>query len=162
MNSWQAKSSPWSTREILIIKWRAIFFAHLRERTRGGPCRTYIADMKVRADYADAFYYPDVFVTCDPRDTEPYFKRYPRLIIEVLSPSTEGIDRREKLRYDRTLKSLDEYVLVSVEERRIEIFRREPTGEWGVDILTESDPVNFISTGLTLTMDEVYEDVALG
>ena len=46
--------------------------ALLRAQVRGGPCRVYIADMKLRVEAADAFFYPDVFVTCDPRDaTEP-------------------------------------------------------------------------------------------
>ena len=92
--------------------------------------------MKIRVEAADAFYYPDVFVTCDPRDTEPYFKRFPCLIVEVLSPSTEAVDRREKLRHYRMLETLKEYMLVSIEERKVEIFRRELTGEWLVDTLT--------------------------
>lgn len=130
----------------------------LRDHLRGGPCKAYISDMKVRVEAADAFYYPDVFVTCDPRDTEPYFKRYPSLIVEVLSPSTEGVDRREKLRNYRMLETLKEYVLVGLEERKIEIFRRELTGEWGADTLTEDDPVELKSVGLSLSFAEVYED----
>ena len=132
----------------------------LRDHLRGGPCRAYISDMKLRVDAADAFYYPDVFVTCDPRDSDsPHYKRFPSLIVEVLSPSTETLDRREKLRNYRTLETLQEYVLVSVEERTIEVFRREPTGEWTVDTLTEGDPVELHSVQLTLSVAQVYEDV---
>ncbi len=132
--------------------------SRLRNHLRGGPCRTYISDMKVRVDAADAFYYPDLFVSCDPRDTEPYYKRYPCLIVEVLSPSTEAVDRREKLRNYRMLETLKEYVLVSLEERKLEIFRREATGEWGVDTLVEGDPLELRSVGLSLSMADVYED----
>lgn len=72
----------------------------LRERLRGRPCRVFMADMKVRVAPADVFYYPDVFVTCDSRDRESYFKEYPCLIVEVLSASTEGtrIDGRSSSR----------------------------------------------------------------
>jgi Uma2 family endonuclease len=60
--------------------------SRLMERLRGGPCCVFISDVKLRVEAADAFYYPDVFVTCDPRNIEPYFKRYPSVIVEVLSP----------------------------------------------------------------------------
>jgi Uma2 family endonuclease len=135
-------------------------YARLRQHLRGSGCRVFISDMKLRVEPADAFYYPDVFVTCDPRDTEPYYKRYPSLVIEVLSPTTEGVDRREKLRNYRMLETLREYVLVSLDERRLEIFRREPTGDWTVDTLAEDEPVELASVGLTLPMAEIYEDVA--
>lgn len=134
-------------------------YTRLRDRLRGGACRTYISDMKVRVEAAHAFYYPDVFVTCDPRDTEPYFKCFPSLIVEVLSPSTEAVDRREKLRHHRMLETLKEYVLVSLEERKVEIFRRELTGEWLVDTLTDDDPVDLKSVELGMTLADIYEDV---
>ncbi len=133
--------------------------SRLRNHLRGGSCRTYISDMKIRVEAADAFYYPDVFVTCDPRDTEPYFKRFPCLIVEVLSPSTEAVDRREKLRHYRMLETLKEYMLVSIEERKVEIFRRELTGEWLVDTLTEDDPVDLKSVEFRMTLADIYEDV---
>ena len=83
------------------------FAALLRNQVRGGPCRVYIADMKLRVEAADAFFYPDVFVTCDPRDaTNPLAKRHPALICEVLSESTEAYDRGGKLAAYRTLESL--------------------------------------------------------
>ena len=70
------------------------FASLLRAQVRGGPCRVYIADMKLRVDAADAFFCPDVFVTCDPRDaSESLAKRHPSLICEVLSESTEAFDQ---------------------------------------------------------------------
>ena len=134
-------------------------YLRLRERLRGGPCWVFIADMKLRIEPADAFYYPDVFVTCDARDTEPYYKRHPLLVVEVLSPSTEAIDRREKLRHYRMLESLREYVLVSPEDKTVEIFRRESGGEWLTLSLGAEDPVELASVGVQLTMGEVFEGV---
>ncbi len=84
-----------------------------------------MSDVKVRVEEADTFYYPDVFVTCDARDTDPYVKRYPSLVIEVLSPSTEAVDRREKLLNYRKLPSLHEYVLIGSDQRWIEIYPLE-------------------------------------
>ena len=68
-------------------------FGLLWTRLRGTDCRVYANDMK--AHTGDVFYYPDVIVTCDPEDTERYFKTRPCLVVEVLSPTTEAIDRGE-------------------------------------------------------------------
>jgi Uma2 family endonuclease len=67
-------------------------------KLRGGPCEVFMNDFKVRLEVAreEFFYYPDVVVSCHPRDIEKYFLRSPTLVVEVLSPSTETIDRREK------------------------------------------------------------------
>jgi len=77
-------------------------FALLRNHVRSGPCRVYISDMKVRAEQADAFYYPDLFVTCDPADSrEKRFKRNPILVVEVLSDSTAAFDCGAKFAHYR-------------------------------------------------------------
>src|SRR3954464_8722789 len=72
--------------------------SRLRAHLHGKTCRAFINDMKVRLEVAqdDIFYYPDVMVACDPRDTDRYFKRFPKVVIEVLSEATERADRREK------------------------------------------------------------------
>ena len=79
----------------------------------------------------DAILYPDVFVTCDPADlrTDMVF-RAPKLVIEVLSPSTEGYDRSAKFALYRRLGSLVEYVVISPETRRVEAFARDPDGHF--------------------------------
>src|SRR5690349_4354120 len=71
----------------------------LRSHLQKQPCRVFMVDMKVRLQIGrdDIFYYPDIMVACDPRDTDRYFKRYPKVLIEVLSDETERTDRREKL-----------------------------------------------------------------
>jgi Uma2 family endonuclease len=138
--------------------------SRLRDGLRGGPCRVYIADMKVRVDsstWQTHSYYPDVFVTCDGRDMEAYFKRHPVLVIEVLSPATETVDRREKLRNYRLLDTLEEYVLVSLERRQVEIYRREGPREWGVDTLNPGDDVALATLGLTLGFGDIYEDTGI-
>jgi Uma2 family endonuclease len=105
--------------------------AALKQRLRASPCQTYISDLKLRVAAADAFFYPDVMVSCDGRDhAASQFIENPVLIAEVLSESTEAFDRGEKLAAYRTLASLQEYVLVDIPPRRVEIFRRAPENEW--------------------------------
>lgn len=84
-------------------------FSYLRAATRGTTRGVFISDMKVRVMAHDAFCYPDVLLTCDPDDRESLYKSAPCLIAEVLSPSTEVIDRREKLIAYRALPSLRDY-----------------------------------------------------
>jgi Uma2 family endonuclease len=138
--------------------------SRLRSHLRGGSCSVFMSDMKVKIELASQgkslFYYPDVIVTCDPQDQDRFFLNYPCLIIEVLSPSTEAIDRREKLVNYQTLDSLQEYVLVSQDEIKIEIYRKDTQGNWSVQTLQNSDDeVRLESVGLTLTMADIYEDV---
>ena len=133
----------------------------LRAHLRGGPCRTWVADMKVRVAAASAYYYPDVVVSCDARDLaadapQDYLEA-PQLVIEVLSPSTEVIDRREKWLAYRRLESLKEYVLIDPARRWVEVYRRTASG-WAQDIYTDAEVVELASVGLALPMSELYAD----
>ncbi|MCZ6554331.1 MAG: Uma2 family endonuclease [SAR324 cluster bacterium] len=130
----------------------------LRDHVESGPCQVFVADVKVRVDAVDAFYYPDVAVTCDPDDNDEYFLTRPCLIVEVLSPTTEATDRREKLLAYQTLPSLREYVLVDQREPHLEVFRREGR-DWWRDTHAAGDRLTFGSVGLTLDVDAVYRGV---
>ena len=134
-------------------------YTALRTHLRGGGCRTFMSDMNVRVEKMQAFYYPDVLVTCDPEDTEQYYKSQPCLIIEALSPATETIDRREKLLAYQSLDSLKEYVLVTQDRMQVEVYRRDGVGGWWVDTYTGGEEIHLESVGLTLSIASVYEDV---
>ena len=134
---------------------------HLRAAVRGTPCRAYFSDIKVRVEFGNCFYYPDVIVGCDPADDHELYLTCPCLIVEILSPSTEAIDRREKLFAYRTLPSLREYVLVASEERKIEVFRRDAAGEWSLTTLEAGDELQLECLSATLSLNEIYEDVPL-
>ena len=118
-------------------------------------CQVFISDMKVRIQAAerDIFYYPDVLVSCDPRDREPYYRQYPCLIAEVLSPHTARLDRFEKFLFYRQLDSLQEYLLVSQDYRQIEVFHR--SDRWQGTRFTSGE-VPLRSIDLTVTIDEIY------
>ncbi len=132
--------------------------AWLRPHLRGSSCRVFISDMKVNIQN-HIFYYPDLLVTCNQEDNHRYFKTQPTLIIEVLSESTENLDRREKLMNYQQLDSLKEYVLVSQDRIQVEVYRQETRGNWTVQILDAHSQLTLESVGLTLTMAQIYEDV---
>lgn len=98
----------------------------IRQHLRGGSSKLYMSDIRVNLSLRDDayYYYPDLVVTCDPRDTDPRFVRYPKLIIEVLSPGTERVDKREKFFAYTTIESLEEYVLVSQSPHEATVYRR--------------------------------------
>ncbi len=136
----------------------------LRFHLRGSGCKTFIADMKVRLakNSVDVFYYPDVMVTCDGEDRERFYKVSPCLVVEVLSPSTENLDRREKRLNYQSLPSLQEYVLVSQEEMKVEVYRREAGENWSVEIFGERDRLELESVRLTLMVTDIYDEVLRG
>jgi Uma2 family endonuclease len=137
-------------------------FAALRAHLRGGPCRTYIADMKVEVDAVNAYFYPDVFVSCDAADAQlPDRKRAPKLVAEVLSPSTAAFDRGAKFAWYRQLQSLHEYVLIDTERVAVDLFRRDATGHWVLYPYAEGETVELQSVGLLLPVAEIYADVRL-
>ncbi len=135
--------------------------ARLRGLVRGGPCRVYISDMKLRVKTWKAYYYPDVMVTCDPTDSEANYKERPSLVVEVLSPSTERTDRREKMLAYRTLTDLREYLLVATDKQHVELYRRDAQDEWQLTNLNPADGIHLESLGYDLSLNDIYEDVKL-
>ncbi|NER84667.1 MAG: Uma2 family endonuclease [Leptolyngbya sp. SIO1D8] len=136
-------------------------FALLRSHMRGSGCRVYISDMKARIENRNRFYYPDVMVTCDPRDQETNtYKRFPKLIVEVLSDSTEAFDRGDKFVDYQALDSLAEYVLINTRHQRVECFRRNEAGFWVLHFYTEGT-FELNSLDFTDAISILYEDVTL-
>ena len=130
----------------------------LRNHLANRPCETFMVDLKVHAAAANAFYYPDLVVRCQaqPLADDTRVIDDPTLIVEVLSPSTEAIDRREKLAAYRRIPSVQEYALVAQAERSVEIYRRNGDIGWTYHAFTDDDTVEFASVGLTLTLDRIY------
>jgi len=133
-------------------------FTRLSVNLDGADCEPFISDMKVRVA-PDLFYYPDVVVACDPPGADPYFRTEPRLVVEVLSPSTERADRREKLAAYQGCPTIREYVLVSQEGMLVELHRRTADG-WHTEVFDGAeDRVTFDSVALTLTLADIYRNV---
>ena len=116
-------------------------------------CQLYATDMKVRIPEG-RFYYPDLLVTCEP-ENDAYYKECPCLIVEVLSPSTSGIDRREKAEAYFTLTSLTSYIMIDAQTQHIEGYIRTPDG-WKAQTWGEADEVTFGCLETSLTFSDIY------
>jgi Uma2 family endonuclease len=136
--------------------------SRIRQPLRGSPCRSFIAGMKVRVGPGGAYYYPDAVVTCSGLDTAPDapkdYLTAPALIVEVLSESTEAIDRREKMQAYAMLESLQEYLLLDSRTRQAELYRKLPGGGWEQWAATPGEALKLGSLGLELPVDGLYED----
>ena len=139
-------------------------FALLRSHLRGRGCRIYFADVKTRIESQDIFFYPDLLVPCDSRDrATAYYKCFPKLIVEVLSDSTEAFDRGDKFAHYRHLPSLEEYVLVSQKRPQVECFRRTQSDrnpeQWTLQIYEAGQTVELTSISWQGAIADCYEDV---
>jgi Uma2 family endonuclease len=122
-------------------------------------CRVFSAEMKLRIkDNADErYYYPDVFVSCDPNDRERYWRNTAVLVVEVLSPSTERTDRTEKFEAYKRIPSLMEYGLLAQDAMELELFRRRT--DWQREFYQRDNTVTFDSVGLTINVSLLYRDI---
>lgn len=133
----------------------------LRQHLRGTPCGVFLGEVKLEVEAASAFFYPDVFVTCTERDAaDRLVKRDAKLVIEVVSPATEAYDRGEKFVHYRALPTLQEYVLVDVAHRRIDVHRRGADGLWVLHPFHTGDRAfTLASVDLSLPLEALYQDV---
>jgi len=130
----------------------------LRSHLRGKPCQVFMESVKLRLQTAheDVFYYPDLIVTCDPRDTERYFKTFPKVLIEVLSPDTERIDRREKFSSYVQIESLEEYILVAQDQTEVTVFRR--ANHWRPEVANQPEhQLRIACLDFSLSLPAIYE-----
>jgi Uma2 family endonuclease len=122
-------------------------------------CEVYITDVKAQVEANRKYFYPDVMVTCDGRDQDAQMVQYPCLIVEVLSSSTEAVDRGAKFTYYRRFATLREYVLIQQERPMVEVFCRNEVGKW---VLTEyglGDVIDLESLGCQVAVLDLYDRV---
>ncbi|MGC2238735.1 MAG: Uma2 family endonuclease [Pyrinomonadaceae bacterium] len=128
---------------------------HLRD----SKCEPFSGETKVQVT-RNVYYYPDILVSCEENPKNPYFRNKPVLIIEVTSPSTAHIDRREKLLFYQQMPSVQEYAVVDQHKINIELHRRQPNGGWITYYFDRDDEeIEFQSVGLTLPIAEIYRRV---
>lgn len=120
------------------------------------PCRAPVGAGVARGDHDDEFRLPDVIVSCEP--TPRVYFRQPRLIVEVLSPSTEKDDRTDKLDFYRSLGSAEAVVLIWQDKRRVQVVRCEPD-RWSIQDLVGGGDLSVTTLDLHLTLDEIYADI---
>jgi len=142
----------------IALRLAARLDAHLGD---DDACEVFMADMKVRVA-PHLFYYPDVAITCDPPGGDPYFRSQPRVVVEIVSPTTERIDRHEKRLSYTQVPSLAEYVLIEQDRMRVEVVRREDEGAWSQTVLSRpGDVLELRAVDFRMSLAEVYRGVQL-
>jgi Uma2 family endonuclease len=136
-------------------------YAALKNHLRGTPSRAFMNDMKVHVQNTDDMFYPDVFVTCDPRDLAASLEmQHPKLILEVLSPSTATFDRGDKFLSYRKIYELEEYALVDPHAKTFEVYRRQLNGaDWLLSPGRHGQGLELQSVALTIPLEVLFENV---
>lgn len=125
----------------------------------GTGCRISMADLKVKIEEANSYYYPDIFVSCTELEPKSVFESKPVFIAEVLSPSTAQIDRREKLIAYGKIKGMKQYLIVFQDQQKIELFTKQDSN-W--ELLVASGQEEFTLSSLcakplTLKVSSLYK-----
>jgi Uma2 family endonuclease len=136
--------------------------ALLVNHLRGKGCISYAMDMKVRLPTLNLFYYPDLVVTCDRRDliANQDYILYPKLIIEVLSDSTEAFDRGDKFADYKLIPEFEEYILIHQKQMLVERFLRKSDNLWAPQIYRAGDTVEFSSIEFSYDTSALYENIS--
>ena len=137
--------------------------ALLHPHARSKAWQLFMGDMKVRVDHdGDSFfYYPDLLLSCNPADKEhASYRRHPCLLVEVLSPTTERIDTREKLLAYRLLPSLREYLLLRQDRVQANLYQMGDEGRWQHLVYTQADDTLALHClDVAVRLRDVYVDV---
>ncbi len=134
--------------------------SELKNHLRGKGCKAYMADAKLGISEKGPFFYPDIMVTCDQRDQkESKIIYHPRVIIEVLSPSTEAFDRGDKFKFYRQIDTLKEYVLIDSKKVNIDCFRLNEKGFWELHSYQENEEFQLRAIDFSCPISVVYEDI---
>jgi Uma2 family endonuclease len=142
----------------------AINFATILKNHLGSKCRVLSSDVKVEIPKFREYVYPDVSVTCDEQDrTATKSISHPCLIVEVLSPSTEGYDRGGKFNLYRRSDSLQDYVLVNTDKMEIDLYRKNEQGKWEIiNYGSDNDSGSLVelqSVNLTFAIAQLYDGI---
>jgi|SRR5437667_4478579 len=131
----------------------------LGQLLRESSCCAFNSDVKIKLPRMN-YVYADASVSCDQRDfADPEFMYHPRVIVEVLSPSTEALDRGEKFESYRECPSVQEYVMVNTSRQAIEVCRREKNNFWSFQTLKLGATVELTSLGIHFPVADAYEKV---
>lgn len=146
---------------------QANLLRHIGNALAGRPCQVHGSDMKVSTRKRPRYRYPDLFILCgapefDPRDPRKMTVTNPRVLIEILSPTSEYRDRGIKFDDYRSLESFEEYILVSQDQARWESFRKHEDGRWTISAVEGVDAVAaVVCMGIELSMKDIYANLTL-
>ena len=132
----------------------------LRQHLAGTPCRTFMSDMRLQVAAANAYFYPDVMVTCSAADAaSPMNKSEPLLLVEVLSAGTAAYDRGEKFAHYRRIPTLQEYMLVDIDTRSTDVYRKGADGMWVLHPFEAAQTVHLATVNLDITAPALFAEV---
>lgn len=135
---------------------------HLGNHLDDTPCQAFSENMKVQVG-DDAVLYPDVFVTCERQfSARQSVFTTPILVVEVLSPSTQGYDRSKKFAIYRRLESLREDVLIDPDTRRVEVYRLGDDGLWNLLDMSDEPAIELATVSFRITLDAVFKGMDAG
>lgn len=143
----------------------ANIIAALRPQLRGSSCRIYPSDIRIKIPQRPHYVYADISIICGTPmldDVDPETVRNPKVIIEILSPSTEDYDRGRKFQAYRRISELEEYILIAQESVRVEHFVRQTTTMWTMtEYSALAAMIDLPSIRITLPVRAIYEDLDL-
>jgi len=133
----------------------SIFHAHIKDT----PCRVYMSDVKLKIANRKTYYYPDIMLGCSQNETDEYALTQPCLIVEVMSPTTAGIDDREKLMAYQSIPSVQEYCLIAQEQYSVKKYTRNDQQQWFLDVYGETDSISFQCVACEVKVTDIYAGV---
>ena len=143
----------------------ANLIGNLHAQLRGKSCRVYPGDLRVKIEATGLYTYPDIQVICgQPRyaDARKDTVTNPSVIIEVLSPSTEGYDHGVKFQHYRTIETLQEYLMIAQDTCRVEHYLRQDTQHWLlVEITRGEQEIALKAIDGRLSLTDIYEDAGV-
>lgn len=132
----------------------------LRQGLAGTPCRTFMTSMKLQPLGSNNFFYPDVLVTCHEADrASPLVKHEPRLIVEVLSPTTAAYDRGAKFAHYRAIASLQEVAFIDLDTRRSDVYRKGADGLWVLHPFEVAEGLSLASVAVEVSAAALWAEV---
>ncbi len=136
-------------------------YAIINSQLRGRLCEPFTSDMRIYVPACNRFYYPDVSVACGGSQFESIAGVRslvnPVLVVEVLSKSTEAMDRGEKLICYQTIPSLQTYLIVAQVRPQIQVYERQSDGSWSYRLFQELEStIALPSVGCDLALADVY------
>jgi Uma2 family endonuclease len=140
----------------IAVNFTTLLVNHLENSS----CRILNSDVRVNIQAANSYLYPDVSVTCDERDRlATKYISHPRIVVEVLSPTTEAYDRGDKFNLYRRSSSLQEYVLVSTQAMSVDIYRRNFWDGWEIINYRIGDIVELESIDMTVAIERIFRGI---
>ncbi len=134
--------------------------AAIKGSLKGSQCRVYNSDVQLRLS-EKCYVFPDVTISCDERDrNQKETIRHPRVVVEVLSPTTEATDRGKKAAYYRACPTIQEYMMVDSEEVFVKVHRREEE-RWTINTFEPGDTITLESLGIRFPIEDAYEGTSL-